>query len=157
MSRLTARRRLRPEDVRCSGLNKRNRDSFRKGFKEGWARARRAFLSSDEESEDRPPAVAVRCDLFKAELYVALVDHGFEKPLELQQQCIKCADEGRDVLCQACREPCEARKCEAKSGTGKTTGFVLACLQQVDACDEAGGRVKIHGRLPSFWRYRELA
>jgi ATP-dependent RNA helicase UAP56/SUB2 len=61
----------------------------------------------------------------KPELLRAIVDCGFEHPSEVQHECIPQAILGTDVLCQA------------KSGMGKTTVFVLACLQQIDASDKA--------------------
>jgi len=53
------------------------------------------------------------------------VDCGFEHPSEVQHECIPQAILGSDILCQA------------KSGMGKTAVFVLACLQQLDASEQA--------------------
>merc|ERR1711871_1815152 len=58
--------------------------------------------------------------LLKPELLRAIVDCGFERPSEVQHECIPQSILGTDVLCQA------------KSGMGKTAVFVLACLQQLD-------------------------
>jgi len=63
--------------------------------------------------------------LLKPELLRAIVDCGFEHPSEVQHECIPQAILGTDVLCQA------------KSGMGKTAVFVLACLQQVEAKEQA--------------------
>jgi len=63
--------------------------------------------------------------LLKPELQRAIVDCGFEHPSEVQHECIPQAILGSDILCQA------------KSGMGKTAVFVLACLQQLDASEQA--------------------
>jgi len=65
-------------------------------------------------------------DLFpKAELHQAIVDCILEHPSEVQQKRIPQEISGTDALCQA------------KSDMGKTAVSALACLQQLDASDEA--------------------
>ena len=57
----------------------------------------------------------------KPEPLRAIDDCGFVHPSGVQRECIPQAISGSDIFCQA------------KSGTGKTVAFVLACLQQIDA------------------------
>ncbi|CAM4844856.1 unnamed protein product [Rotaria magnacalcarata] len=61
--------------------------------------------------------------LFKPELVRFVMDFGFEHPSEVQRQSIPQAILGTDIVCQA------------KSGMGKTTVFILATLQQLKPVD----------------------
>ncbi|XP_024877965.1 ATP-dependent RNA helicase WM6-like [Temnothorax curvispinosus] len=58
--------------------------------------------------------------LLKPEILRAIVDCGFEHPIGVQHESIPEAVRGMDMLCQA------------QSGMGKTTVFVLATLQQLE-------------------------
>ncbi|KAG8195245.1 hypothetical protein JTE90_028396 [Oedothorax gibbosus] len=60
----------------------------------------------------------------KPELLKAVEECGFQQPLEVQHKCIPHALKGKDILCQA------------KSGMGKTTAYILATLQQLDPVDD---------------------
>ncbi len=60
--------------------------------------------------------------MLKPELLQAITDCGFEHPSEVQHECIPHAILGMDVLCQA------------KSGMGKTSVFVLSILQASMPC-----------------------
>ncbi|KAL4435312.1 hypothetical protein ABPG74_022795 [Tetrahymena malaccensis] len=55
----------------------------------------------------------------KQDLLRSVKEAGFERPSEVQHQCIPNAIHGKDVLCQA------------KAGTGKTAVFVLSVLNQL--------------------------
>jgi ATP-dependent RNA helicase UAP56/SUB2 len=57
--------------------------------------------------------------LLKPELLQAIESLGLEHPSQVQQEAIPQAMLGADIICQA------------KSGTGKTAVFVLACLHQL--------------------------
>merc|ERR1711865_639777 len=73
--------------------------------------------------------------LLKPELQRAIQDCGFEHPSEVQSECIPQAILGMDVLCQA------------KSGMGKTAGFVLTTLQQLEPVEgEVGVLIMCHTR-----------
>jgi len=60
-------------------------------------------------------------DFFLApQLARAIDDAGFEKPSEIQEECIPQAVQSSDILCQA------------KAGMGKTAIFIIAILNQLD-------------------------
>merc|ERR1712147_29690 len=66
-------------------------------------------------------------------------DCGFEHPSEVQHECIPQAVLGMDILSQA------------KSGMGKTAGFVLATLQQIEPVDgQVSVLVMCHTRELAF-------
>ena len=54
-----------------------------------------------------------------------LTEIGYEQPTPIQEQTIKLALEGRDVLGQA------------QTGTGKTAAFGLPTIEKIDAAYEA--------------------
>ena len=56
----------------------------------------------------------------KPELFQAIQDSGFENPSEVQQDAIPSIKSGNDLLCQA------------KSGMGKTSVFVLSTLDMIE-------------------------
>ena len=56
----------------------------------------------------------------KPELFKAIQDSGFENPSEVQQDAIPSIKSGNDLLCQA------------KSGMGKTSVFVLSTLDMIE-------------------------
>ncbi|XP_012155731.1 ATP-dependent RNA helicase WM6-like [Ceratitis capitata] len=58
--------------------------------------------------------------LLKPDIVRAIEDCGIDQPTELQHECLPQAMLGMDLLCQA------------KSGMGKTTVFVLSTLQQLE-------------------------
>ena len=58
--------------------------------------------------------------LLKPELNRVATEHGLDHLNEVQIECISFGNAGVDVVC------------EAKSGSGKTTAFVLSTLQQLD-------------------------
>jgi len=58
--------------------------------------------------------------MLKDELLRAVKEASFERPSEVQYNCIPQALNGKDVLCQA------------KAGSGKTAVFVLSILSQMN-------------------------
>ncbi|XP_037038460.1 spliceosome RNA helicase DDX39B-like [Bradysia coprophila] len=80
------------------------------------------------------------CDFIrKPEILRAIDDCGFEYPFKLQYKFMPQAVVGMDILCQA------------QSEAGKTTGFVLATLQQVEStADHVCALVICNKRVRAF-------
>ncbi|KAG0356246.1 Suppressor of the cold-sensitive snRNP biogenesis mutant brr1-1 [Podila minutissima] len=79
--------------------------------------------AKEKSSRDSVSTATFRDFLLKPELLRALIDCGFEQPSEVQQHCLPYSMYGTDTLCQA------------NSGTGKTTAFVISTLQQLHPID----------------------
>lgn len=76
---------------------------------------------------------------FKPELLRAIQESGFEHTSEVQQECLHQALLGRDILCQA------------KSGMGKTTVFILSTLNHLHPVDgQCAVLVLCHNRELAF-------
>jgi hypothetical protein len=83
--------------------------------------------------------------LLKSELLLAITDFGLEHPSEVQKELIPQAVLGMDIICQA------------KSGVGKTTVFVLAVLQQlVTVENQVDTLVLCHTRELAYHIYQEF-
>ncbi len=63
-----------------------------------------------------------------AELLRAIDEQGYRQATPVQQQAIPLILEGRDILAGA------------QTGTGKTAGFTLPLLQQLQTRNSGGGR-----------------
>ena len=76
-----------------------------------------------------------------------LTEIGYEQPTPIQEQTIKLALEGRDVLGQA------------QTGTGKTAAFGLPTIEKIDASNPAiqalviapTRELAVQGRTFPFW------
>ncbi|KAI8142525.1 DEAD-box ATP-dependent RNA helicase 56-like protein [Fennellomyces sp. T-0311] len=61
--------------------------------------------------------------MLRPQLHRCISDLGFERPSEVQAECIPLAMLGKDMICQA------------KPGTGKSAVFILATLHQIEPVD----------------------